>query len=59
MARLAILLAMMFLPAAAALGAALTGLEQMEVATFAELREVERYQLKIAEKHYLAEELCL
>ncbi len=47
---------MMFLPAAAALGAALTGLEQMEVNTFAELREVERYQLKIAEKHYLAEE---
>lgn len=56
MARLAIVLAMMFLPAAAALGAALTGLEQMEVNTFAELREVERYQLKIAEKHYLAEE---
>lgn len=47
---------MMFLPAAASLGAALTGLEQMEVTTFAELREVERYQLKIAEKHYLAEE---
>ena len=56
MARLAILLAMMFLPAAAAMGAALSGLEQMEVKTYAELREVERYQLKIAEKHYLAEE---
>ena len=31
---------------------ALGYLEQIEVATFAEMREVERYQLKIAEKHY-------
>jgi TolA-binding protein len=55
MARLAILLAVTFLLSAAP-GAQLGPLEQMDVKTFAELREVERYQLKIAEKHYLAEE---
>ncbi len=31
---------------------ALDFLEQIEVETFAEMREVERYQLKVAEKHY-------
>ncbi len=55
MARLGIVLAIIiFFPAASV--AQLGALEQMEVKTFAELREVERYQLKIAEKHYLAGE---
>ena len=40
----------------AASGAELGVLEQMDLKAFAELREVERYQLKIAEKHYLAED---
>ena len=31
---------------------ALSDLEQIPVATFEKMREVERYQLKIAEKHY-------
>ena len=31
---------------------ALTSLEQIPVETFEKMREVERYQLKIAEKHY-------
>ncbi len=34
--------------------AALTTLQQIEVATFEKMREVERYQIKIAEKHFLA-----
>lgn len=31
----------------------LTSLQQIDVATFEKLREVERYQIKIAEKHFL------
>jgi len=34
--------------------AALTTLQQIDVATFEKMREVERYQIKIAEKHFLA-----
>ncbi len=34
------------------LSAALSDLEQIELKTFEKIREVERYQLKIAEKHY-------
>ena len=37
-------------------GWALSSLEQIEVATFEKMREVERYQLKIAEKHYTKKE---
>ena len=33
-------------------GAGLSTLEQIEVKTFSQMREVERHQLKIAEKHY-------
>ena len=33
--------------------AALTSLQQIEVKTFEKMREVERYQLKIAEKHFV------
>ncbi|YCM44539.1 tetratricopeptide repeat protein [Verrucomicrobiaceae bacterium 227] len=33
--------------------AALTTLQQIEVETFEKMREVERYQIKIAEKHFL------
>lgn len=33
--------------------AQLTTLQQIEVATFEKMREVERYQIKIAEKHFL------
>jgi TolA-binding protein len=34
-------------------GAALTSLQQIGIATFEKMREVERYQIKIAEKHFL------
>jgi TolA-binding protein len=34
--------------------AALSTLQQIHVATFEKMREVERYQIKIAEKHFLA-----
>lgn len=34
--------------------AALSTLQQIEVQTFEKMREVERYQIKIAEKHFLA-----
>lgn len=43
-------IALLAIPAPPA--AALSTMEQIEVETFAKLREVERYQLKIAEKHY-------
>jgi len=44
---LAIYLAFLLTPAHA-----LTSFEQIQVATFEKMREVERYQIKIAEKHY-------
>ena len=34
--------------------AALTTMQQIQVETFKEMREVERYQIKIAEKHFLS-----
>jgi len=34
--------------------AALTSMQQIEVETFEKMRDVERYQIKIAEKHFLA-----
>ena len=33
--------------------AALSTLQQIDVKTFEKMREVERYQIKIAEKHFL------
>ena len=50
--RTAALAALALTLAAPAAAVALGYLEQIEVETFAEMREVERYQLKIAEKHY-------
>ena len=44
-----LLLALLFSPL---LPAALSDLEQIDLKTFEKMREVERYQLKIAEKHY-------
>lgn len=49
MAGLLALLAILLLPSPAQ---ALSDLEQIPVTTFEKMREVERYQLKIAEKHY-------
>jgi TolA-binding protein len=46
---LAACLLLVFAPAAPA---ALSPLEQIQLATFEKMREVERYQIKIAEKHY-------
>ena len=40
------------LATATASRAALSPLEQIQVATFEKMREVERYQIRIAEKHY-------
>jgi tetratricopeptide (TPR) repeat protein len=50
--RTAALVAIAIIFAAPAAALALGYLEQIEVKTFADMREVERYQLKIAEKHY-------
>jgi len=44
--------ALMFFLAPLSLGK-LTSLQQIDVATFEKMREVERYQIKIAEKHFL------
>ena len=48
LALLSFLATLLFAPSAAAL----SDLEQIPFATFEKMREVERYQLKIAEKHY-------
>ncbi len=56
------LLRIMLLLLALAPGAARAGLgfsEQIAVDTFASMREVERYQLKVAEKFYLQEEFAI
>jgi hypothetical protein len=52
---LAGLLALALLPVATR-AASLSYTEQMPVEAFAALREVERYQMRIAQKHYLAGE---
>ena len=48
-----ILLSIGLLLSAAGLRAELTYLEQISVETFAKMREVERFQIKVAEKFYL------
>ncbi len=48
-----LLLTVLLLSNTAAAIAQLGSMEQIDTATFAELRETERYQLKIAEKYYL------
>ena len=34
--------------------AAISSLQQIDVSTFEKMRDVERYQIKIAEKHFLS-----
>jgi TolA-binding protein len=48
-----LLLTFLFLSLVPTAFAALSPLEQIQVATFEQMRDVERYQIKIAEKHYL------
>ena len=47
-------LALGLLPSA--FGAKLSWVEQIPIESYGKMREVERYQLQIAEKHYLNEE---
>ena len=50
--RVAVALIAIFTAHSSLIGAKLTWLEQIEVDTFGELRQVERYQLKTAERFY-------